>query len=326
MIRATANVLLTTALVVIGLVASAFQLAGLININVAHGLLLAAWIAAVGGVWTAEVFASQPFKKTVIISFITALLSGIVLYRLDVWMVRKAQQEQVPASVPATAALPTVSVARQLAEMRKQSTRTKKDTEPIMRFVPTENGMGAQCLNPPKSPVLNYWPLTFKSPAEFCHDYPLVDARLANTESFYPLSLDEYEKGVTAHAGQEIFVLIYINNGVANIGLDPIAAIAKDITITINTDGQTGATHYIEVMATGANVETIYGRKRINTNPNERLEIMPATGQVRDFTGTMILAEDLNIGNNALKIGDLGPDFSDALFIRYKVRIVSAVD
>jgi hypothetical protein len=323
MTRATVNVLLVTIVAVVGLVASAFGTAGFMNIEAAHVIIFAAWVAAVGGVCTAEAFSSKPVKQTVAMGLITAAVSGVILYKIDRWMVNKKvkeSQEKVSPSLQ-LARQQDVSVAGQLAEKRKTATIDNADPVFIMRR--TQKGEAAHCLNPPIKPVLNYWPISYANPAEFCHDYPLVDARIAKPDKQYSLSKEEFDAGVTAHVGDEIYVLVYVNNGVANVGLDRGASTAKNVTIAFRTDTQPGPIHFIEVSAGGDNVETIYGSKKINTSANERLEIVPNSGQVFDHVAKRLLAEKLDIGNNGLKIGNLGPEFSDALFIRYLVRVVT---
>jgi hypothetical protein len=122
----------------------------------------------------------------------------------------------------------------------------------------------------------------------------------------------------------EVYVAIYVNNGAADLGgqYDPSIAVAKNVVISTNTDTGTGSTHYIEVTASGDNIDTVYGRIKINTSPNERIEIVPSSGQIRNFTADRIVASGFEMGNNRIDIGDIKPFFQESLFIRYTVRIV----
>jgi hypothetical protein len=208
-----------------------------------------------------------------------------------------------------------------LARDNPQGNRHAGD-EPLITMVPTATGKAAHCGNPPVQPILNYWPLTFKSPAEFCHDYPLIEARLATPEGKYPSSQEELLAGLTAHAGDKIYVLVWLNNGAANRGLTPGSALARNIRLTTETDGAKGSTHFIKVAAFGDNVPSVYGRVRINTRSDERLEIVPKTGEVRNHTANKILLAGFSMGNNTIRIGDLEPDFSAGLFIRFVVQVV----
>lgn len=329
MVRATANILVGTLVVVTGLIASAFGIAGIVNLGAAHAVLLAAWIAAVGGVCTAEILASKPKKHTLVLGLTTAVVSGIVLYQIDFWMLKKKLQQEANAQISTPVrgnkdGSTEVNIAADLAEGRRNSnSNSGAGPDPLLRWVTTKNGKHAVCLTTPQKPALNSLPVTYQSPAEFCHDYPLVDARPATEEGQYSRSQEEYETGVTAHAGDEIYILIYINNGAPNAGVDRVLVLARNVTLTLQTDTEPGATHNIKVMATGDNVESIYGVKKINTAPNERLEVIPNSGQVRNFTADKILGQRFSIGNGVVKIGDLGPDFSDALFIRYSVKVIS---
>jgi hypothetical protein len=202
--------------------------------------------------------------------------------------------------------------------------RPQVATEPFARRIRTENGVVTECLNPPIRATLGYWPVTFSTTAEDCHIYSLVDARLARDDQYYSKNKEEWERGVTAHYKDEVYVSIYVNNGAADFHgqYDPTIAVAKNVVISTKTDTLTGSTHYIEVTASGDNIDTVYGRIKINTNPNERIEIVPRSGQIRNFMTDRILANGFEMGNNRIGVGDLKPFFQESLFIRYTIRIV----
>jgi len=218
-----------------------------------------------------------------------------------------------------------IELAHEIEAARKNLPgRPQVATEPYSRKIRTENGVAAECLNPPLRATLGYWPITFFAPAEDCHIYSLVDARLARDDQYYSKNKEEWERGVTAHNKDEVYVSIYVNNGAADMDgkYDPAIAVAKNVVISTKTDTHTGSTHYIEVTASGDNIDTVYGRIKINTNPNERIEIVPRSGQIRNFTTDRILAYEFELGNNKIRIGDIKPFFQESLFIRYTIRIV----
>lgn len=128
--------------------------------------------------------------------------------------------------------------------------------------------------------------------------------------------------GLSAHAGDKIYVLIWLNNGAANQGLTRGSNLARNIRLTTVTDSAKGSSHFIRVTAFGDNVPSVYGRVRINTNPNERLEIVPNSGQVRNHQANKILLAGFSIGNNTIRIGDLEPEFDAGLFIRFVIQVV----
>ncbi len=172
--------------------------------------------------------------------------------------------------------------------------------------------------------MINYWPISFKDPAEACHDFPIIDARLV-TGGSYSQNGDEWKKGLTAQIGDEIFVVIYLNNGAAEIGgqYDPAVAVAHNVSVITSTDASVGRSHDITVKVGGDNIETVYGRFKVNTLDNAKLEIVPNSGEVIESTGSKFLYAGFDIGNNTLKIGDLRPYFDEALFIRYRIRVVA---
>jgi hypothetical protein len=322
--RATLNVLLATALLVIGLITTAFQIAGLIDIRAAHLVLVVAWIASVGGICTAEIVEKKSKKTVLLVGFVTAVISALCLYAVDSWMVKKKFEQEKIASQQEKTNSEKQNVAAEIQEKRKTGIwQPKVSGEPLYRTIPGPNGRTtARCSNPPTKPILNYWPVTYLDPAEVCHDFPFIDARLTNATE-YAKSKEEWEAGVIANLGDEIYVTIYVNNGVANMGLDRAAVMAKNVVIVTQVDDETQQTHFILVSASGDNVATIYGRKRINISRAARLEPVQESGQIFDATGSQVLADDLNLGNASVQIGDLGPDFTDALFVRFKLKVVA---
>jgi hypothetical protein len=91
------------------------------------------------------------------------------------------------------------------------------------------------CSNPPEVASLNYWPVTYTSPAETCHDYPLIQARFADGD--YARTREDWERGLTAQVGNEIYVLIYINNGAASgaENINPGRGIATNVRLKLRS-------------------------------------------------------------------------------------------
>jgi hypothetical protein len=317
-------------LVFLGLIVSALGLAGITNMSAARLLLVAAWAAAVITVVTVESFAAQPTKKVLAWTATVVLVSGGILFVIDRWMIFQKSEKEIDAQSKTESLMPAtqIDLAEQIATSRKSSTETKK--EPLSRTIQTPKGPITVCNNPPIGAVLNWWPVTFKEPAELCHDLPLIDGRKADGQ--FSHSQEDLMDGLTAEYGETVSLLIWINNGAANNHLDPskdgtgdaypAIALAKNVSVTTSTDTRPGTMHYISVTVFGDNCERIYGQFKINTNPNERLELIPKSGQVLNYTGDKILAERFDIGNSTLKIGDLRPNWDDGLFIYFGVKIV----
>jgi hypothetical protein len=192
--------------------------------------------------------------------------------------------------------------------------------------LPASNNTGVQsvqCRNPPVTATLNYWPVTFTSPAEFCHDYPPLDVRLVDGD--YSHNKEEWENGRTAHVGSELYVLVWINNGASDDAerISPGHGIARNVVLTTEVDTDAGKEHYISVRFFGENTNAVASKFRIETADNERLEPVPQSGQVRDYSATKILKDKLEVDNKTISIGNLNPLFSDGVFVRFQIRVVS---
>lgn len=320
--RKAVSVLFAGVVVVLGLVASALGVAGITNISAARMFLVAAWAAAIITVTTAEAFVARSIKNVMTWGVIVALVAGIILFGIDRWMIGKKNEKELEAKhLQPVSVIPQgpVNIADQIARSRKDPTVT--NDEPLVRTIHTKEGVRRICINPPVNPALNWWPVTYSTPAEICHDLPLIDGRTINGE--FSQSKEDLLDGLTAHNGETVNLLIWISNGAAN-NLDPAVTLARNLSVTTSTDTSLGTKHYIKVAVAGDNVETIYGQFIINTNPNEWLEIIPKSGQVLNYTSDKLLSERFDMGNNTVKIGDLRPNWEDGLFIIYGVRVVAS--
>jgi hypothetical protein len=63
--------------------------------------------------------------------------------------------------------------------------------------------------------------------------------------------------------------------------------------------------------------------REISAVNNERLEVVPSSGQILDYVGSGILKTNLEIGNNTIVVGDIKPLFQDGRFIRFTLKVVS---
>lgn len=187
----------------------------------------------------------------------------------------------------------------------------------------TRPNNGNRCVNAPLSATLNYWPVTYLDPAEVCHDFPAVDARLTNGQ--YSQSQDEWEAGRTAHTGDELFVAVWINNGAADNAdqIFPGRGVAHSVRLLTQLDIEPRSLHYIWVQFAGDNTNTVSSRFKIITAENERLSVVPSSGEIYDETGQKLLKSNLEIGNNVVPVGDFKPLFTDGRFVRFRVKVIS---
>jgi hypothetical protein len=180
------------------------------------------------------------------------------------------------------------------------------------------------CLDPPTTAILNYWPVTYEVDKEACHDYPSVDARLVGEEHF-SRSQEEWERGLAAKPGDEIVVLLYINNGAVNNAeeISPGRGIARNVRLTTEVGQETGEIHYVNVRFAGDNTNTVINRFKITTEPSARLEVVPGSGETYTATPRALVKNGLDIDNNTIAIGDIPPRWSDSVFARFRIKVVT---
>jgi hypothetical protein len=124
---------------VITFIVSAFQIAGVIDMEIAHLLIFFAWLLVVIGVFVSETLLEASGRRTLTTVFSAAIVAGVILYGIDLWMVskkanldKKASQERVAEqnkvvaqSTPITQPLSQLSDEK-LAAIEFNSEATKK--------------------------------------------------------------------------------------------------------------------------------------------------------------------------------------------------------
>lgn len=173
------------------------------------------------------------------------------------------------------------------------------------------------CVNPPTTPEFNPYPLTFQNTFEECKDFPLIRIRTANGS--YPTSSAQMAQGVTAQAGDELYVTMYIHNGAAP-NLPREQTLSKDVKLTTIFGGSNG-NYTIEARATSPNTDGINQFYKVTTGANDRLEVIPNSGERFDSAGNLQEA-GFQMGDNIALIGDLDACFNFARFYRFRVRVV----
>lgn len=174
----------------------------------------------------------------------------------------------------------------------------------------------------PTKPTLNPFPVTYSSPAEMCHDYPIIDARIADGGS-YSKNQQEWERGLAAKTGDVIYVLMWIENGAAS-NFSPDKTTARKVKLTTSVDTNIGSEHFVTATFQGENTNKISARRAIYTPSTDRLELIPSSGEVYGYQGTAssLLREAQNIGNSTFEVNDIPVDFDKGMFIRFKLRVV----
>lgn len=172
------------------------------------------------------------------------------------------------------------------------------------------------CDSAPSVATLNPFPLKFHD-NEVCKDYPVVAARLANGS--WPQNISELINGINAQAVDEIVVRIYIHDGAVTNG-DPAVTTARNIKVRTTVDGSTGSFHSIDVIAASDNTNTIQGNFSIHTGPNDRLVVVPGSGQLFDYVANPV-SSGLNIANATYNLGDMQACFQFSQFLVFRVRV-----
>lgn len=178
------------------------------------------------------------------------------------------------------------------------------------------------CQNPPPTAMLNIWPVDYSTVARHCHDLPPIDAKLVDAAE-YSRSREQWERGLTVQPSDEIYVLIYINNGAADNAelINPGYGIARNVRLTTDISTEDKTIHYIRVEFAGENTNTVVSRFKIASDVPMRLIAVPESGEIRNYIGTELIAKGLDVGNKTLSIGDLAPKWEASVFVRFRARV-----
>ena len=181
------------------------------------------------------------------------------------------------------------------------------------------------CANPPSTPTLNYWPITYDDEnTPLCHDFRAIDAAVYNSNGTPEFSQSEtdWQNGLQLDVGQEGVALIYVHNGAAN-NLPGDQTMARNVKIETNTDEDTGSTHRIAVRMAGDNTNTVNQSFTVKTPSNARLEVIPNSGFMYDYQGNLVLdQQNLDLGNSTYTLGDLDACFEYSIFMTYRFKVV----
>lgn len=181
------------------------------------------------------------------------------------------------------------------------------------------------CANPPTTPTLNYWPITYDDEnTPLCHDFRAIDASVfsAGQETQFSQSETDWQNGLDLNVGQEGVALVYVHNGAAN-NLPSEQTTARNVRIETNTDTNTGSTHRISVRMQGDNTNTVTQSFTIHTPSNAKLQVVPNSGYMYDYESNVIPGQEhLDLGNSTFNLGDLNACFEYSIFLSYRFKVV----
>jgi hypothetical protein len=180
----------------------------------------------------------------------------------------------------------------------------------------------SRCPEPPTHAVLNHYPVSFTNPAEPCHDFPALSARLLPDEK-YPQSEQDLTRVFRIHDGDVIRVRLYIDNGAAPINTNPEMTTARKVSLVTSLDSEQGPLHHVNISFGGENTNLESRALTIMTAPDERLEVVPKSGQLRNWLNSdSLLRNNFEIGNNVFDLGDIEACWEHSLFLYYDLRVV----
>jgi len=189
---------------------------------------------------------------------------------------------------------------------------------------PNPSRLGTNCpglISP--VPVFNYFPVTFDDTSTpLCHDFPVIDAALDTTNPQFSQSAKELRSIRKYKIGDQIAVMLFINNGAAS-NYPPSITTAKNVKIRTSTLRE-GSIYTLSARYSGDNVALPKADNiQIEVKPNEALEIVPKSGYMYNYEGKVILdQQNLDLGNSTFTLGDLDADWEYSLFLTFKVRVV----
>ncbi len=171
-----------------------------------------------------------------------------------------------------------------------------------------------------QDPVFNPFPVTFGSNAGTgCTDFPLVAARPLNSTPA------DYSLNMNAKAGDEFYVRIYVHNGAAQ-GLNTDHTTMNNIVANTSI-ADNGSNHTISVnLSAGSTNDGFIPQSKssqvtVNTAGDATLEIVPGSGSIYDYTGTL-LQSGVTLGG-ATQLGSQQACFDFSRQILFKVKVVA---
>ncbi len=181
------------------------------------------------------------------------------------------------------------------------------------------------CVNPPTTPTLNHWPITYDDEnTPLCHDFRAIDAAryVANQDLEFSQNETDWQNGLSLDVGQEGIALIYVHNGAAN-NLPAEQTTARNVRIQTTTETNTGSTHRISVRMAGDNTNTVTESFTVHTPSDAKLQVISNSGVMYDYEGNRLPGyENLDLGNSTYTLGDLDACFEYSLFLAYKFKVV----
>ncbi|CAN5439630.1 hypothetical protein BH20ACI1_BH20ACI1_14220 [soil metagenome] len=172
------------------------------------------------------------------------------------------------------------------------------------------------------APVFNPFNVTFDDQnTPRCHDFPVIDVAKDTGNPNFAKSASEYNSIRKFSAGDQLVVLLYLNNG-ADASLNTNKTVARNVKIITSIQKEDNL-HRISATFTGDNMKSVIGKVNVLVGSNEDLVVIPNSGFMYAYDGTIIANPmGFNLGNSALNLGELDAGVQYSLFFSYKIKVV----
>lgn len=198
----------------------------------------------------------------------------------------------------------------------------------VMKVKKNADGTSTQCPTAFVNPIFNPYPLTFKSPADFCAHYPVIDVRKTQGES-YSLSEQSWLSTRLFKTGDDFYVLMYMSNGAAN-NLSGEIANAKNVKIKVKIDLVGNDEYILSATFLGDNLAPLTGTVKVKIPQGNHL-VYSNNVEIYDYQAKAPPLKVIDVSNAKIQdvknlsfeipVGDLKPGFATDLFIRFPVSV-----
>ncbi len=166
-----------------------------------------------------------------------------------------------------------------------------------------------------EDPTFNPFPVTYGGVAGTgCTDFPVVAVRPSNSTP------NDYSGSISPQAGEEFYVRIYVHNGAAQ-GLNPSHTHMQNVEAHTSISGNSiNVTLTAGPSIDGFVPQSKSGSVSINTPSGAILEVVPGSGSVYDYNGSLV-SSGLTVGDT-IPLGSMPACFEFSKQILFKVKVI----
>lgn len=220
----------------------------------------------------------------------------------------------------------------ELVAVTKNSAEEKGDSAfggvEVMKVKTNADGTSTQCPTAFTKPIFNPYVLMFKSRADFCSHYPVIDVRKAQGGR-YSENKQSWLSTKYFNTGDDFFILMYMSNGAANnLSGDVVDAKNVKINVKINSIGKDE--YILSATFLGDNLAPLTSTVKVEVPQGNHLaysnniEIYDYLGKAPPLKVIDVSKAKIQDGKNLsfeISIGNLEPGFATDLFIKFPVSV-----